>query len=136
MAMSNHQPRIYLVEDSPIILNLLIELIQATNANIVGHSDSAKAAVADIDALHPDVITIDLLLKRGNGFDVLKEIAKKKPDERPLRIVLTNYTTDAYRDAAQRLGVEHFFDKATEIRKVLSVLTSMVSSSNQGAVAA
>src|SRR5215211_365756 len=115
MAMANQQPRIYIVEDSPIILNLLIELIQATSTNIVGHSDSAKAAIADIDALHPDVITVDLLLKSGNGFDVLKEIAKKKPNEQPLRIVLTNYTTDAYRDAAQRLGVEHFFDKATEI---------------------
>jgi DNA-binding NarL/FixJ family response regulator len=136
MAMSNQQLRIYLVEDSPIILNLLIELIQTTSTNIVGHSDSAKAAIADIDALHPDVITVDLLLKSGSGFDVLKEIVKKKPNEQPLRIVLTNYTTDAHRDAAQRLGVAHFFDKATEIRKVLSVLTSMMSSSKQGAVAA
>jgi DNA-binding NarL/FixJ family response regulator len=134
MAMSNGQPRIYLVEDSPIILNLLIELIQATGGNIVGHSDSAQAAVSEIDALHPDVITVDILLKNGSGFDVLKKIAEA--GDPPVRIVLTNYTMPAYREAAQRLGAEYFFDKATEIREVLTVLASTMRNSNGGAVAA
>ena len=136
MGMMDRQPRIYLVEDSPIILNLLTELIHSTGATIVGHSDNARAAVAEIDALHPDVITVDILLRSGNGFDVLREIAKKNTDEQPIRIVLTNYTMPAYRDAAQRLGAEHFFDKATEIREVLTVLASTMPNSDGGAVAA
>jgi len=136
MGMIDRQPRIYLVEDSPIILNLLTELIQATGATIIGHSDNARAAVADIDALRPDVITVDILLRSGTGFDVLKEIAKKKADQQPVRIVLTNYTMPVYRDAAERLGAEHFFDKATEIREVLTVLASTKRNSDGGAVAA
>jgi DNA-binding NarL/FixJ family response regulator len=135
MGMLDRHPRIYLVEDSPIILNLLTELIHSTGATIVGHADSARAAVAEIDALHPDVITVDILLRSGNGFDVLKEIAKKKADEQPLRIVLTNYTMPVYRDAAQRLGAEHFFDKATEIREVLKVLASTMRNYDGRAVA-
>ena len=126
MAMATGELRVYLVEDSEIIRNLLIDLIQPTGATIIGHSDNAREALADIDELHPDVITVDIRLGSGNGFDVLKEIAKKRRDDRPLRIVLTNYGTPPYRDEARRLGVEHFFDKATEIRKVLAVLASTI----------
>ena len=72
----------------------------------------------------------------GTGFDVLKEIAKKKADQQPVRIVLTNYTMPVYRDAAERLCAEHFFDKATEIREVLTVLASTKRNSDGGAVAA
>jgi DNA-binding NarL/FixJ family response regulator len=135
MACSAPQPRIYLVEDSPIICNLLAELIQATGATIIGHADNAQTALAEIDALRPDVITVDVLLKKGSGFDVLKEIGRKKPGDAPVCVVLTNYGTPAYRDAAQRLGVKYFFDKATEIREVLTVLASLPPNVNKAAVA-
>jgi len=119
------RPRVYLVEDSPIILNLLIELIETTKATIVGHADSAAAALADIATLHPDVVTVDIRLKVGTGFDVLEGIAINHDGTPPVRIVLTNYVTDAYRSAAKRLGVDHFFDKARQIREVLTVLESV-----------
>jgi two-component system, OmpR family, response regulator len=134
MAMSKRELRVYLVEDSPIIRNLLTELMQATGANIVGHSGNAREALADIDQLRPDVITVDILLKNGSGFDVLKKIAEAT--DPPLRIVLTNYTMPAYREAAQQLGAEYFFDKATEIREVLTVLASTMRNSDGSAIAA
>jgi CheY-like chemotaxis protein len=117
-------PRVYVVEDSPIILNLLVELIETTGATIVGHADTASDAISDIAALHPDVVTVDIRLRQGTGFDVLEGIAINHEDHPPLPIVLTNYTNDAFRDAARRLGVTHFFDKAREIREVLGVLAS------------
>jgi DNA-binding NarL/FixJ family response regulator len=77
-------------------------------------------------------VTIDIALKAGNGFDVLEALAiNTDEDNAPLRIVLTNYTTDAYRHAAQQLGADHFFGKAMQMREVLSVLESL-SKSNAG----
>ena len=70
MAMQNGELRVYLVEDSRIIRNLLIDLIQPTGATIIGHSGNAREALADIDELQPDVNTVDILLATGNGFDV------------------------------------------------------------------
>jgi DNA-binding NarL/FixJ family response regulator len=49
-------------------------------------------AVADIAALHPDVVTIDIALKDGTGFDVLESLANDY-DQPPLRIVLSNFTS-------------------------------------------
>ena len=124
--------RVYLVEDSPIIRRLLTELIEATGATIVGYADTASAAITDISALRPNVVTVDIRLEAGTGFDVLEALAISHDEgSAPLRIVLTNYATDAYRDAAQQLGADHVFDKAMQIREVLTVLESL-SKSNAG----
>jgi DNA-binding NarL/FixJ family response regulator len=130
--------RVYLVEDSPIILQRLIELIEPTGATVVGHADTASAAIADIAALHPDAVTVDITLKQGNGFDVLEAIAVNSENHPPLRIVLTNYTFGSYRDAAHQLGADHFFDKARQIPEVLTILESLNAkqSDDQGAIAA
>ena len=120
------KPSVYLVEDSPIILRLLVELIEAADAaTIIGHADTAPAAIADIAALHPDAVTVDITLKGGNGFDVLEAIAVNSEDHPPVRIVLTNYTFASYRDAANDLGADYFFDKAKQIPEVITVLDSL-----------
>jgi DNA-binding NarL/FixJ family response regulator len=121
--MKTRNTTVYVVEDSPIIRNLLIELIDSTGATVVGHAETASAAIADIAALRPDAVTIDLLLKDGSGFDVLEAIAINEGTP-PLRIVLTNYLTDAHREAAQGMDADYFFDKAAQIREMLLVLAS------------
>lgn len=136
MEPHDHHVSVYLVEDSPIVLRGLTELIEAAGAaTVVGHADTASAAIADIAALHPDAVTVDITLKGGNGFDVLKTIAINSEDHPPLRIVLTNYTFASYRDAAHRLGADYFFDKAKQIPEVLTVLESL-NANRQGAIAA
>ena len=125
--------RVYLVEDSPIILRLLTELIEPIGATVVGHADTASAAIAGIAALNPDAVTVDIALKQGNGFDVLEAINSE--GHPPLRIVLTNYAFGSYRETAQRLGADHFFDKAKQIPEVLTVLESL-NANRQSAIAA
>jgi len=43
----------------------------------------------------------------------------------PVRIVLSNYVMDVYRQAAQELGADYFFDKAKQMPEVLTVLESL-----------
>ena len=121
--MASTNLTVYLIEDSPVLLELLREAVESSGATVVGSADTASKAIADIAAAQPDAVTIDIGLKKGNGFDVLEAIAiaYEKP---PLRIVLTNYVTDAYREAARRLGAEYFFDKAKQFRDLVDVLAS------------
>ena len=130
------KPSVYLVEDSPIIRRLLVELIEdAGAATVVGHAETASSAISDIAALHPDAVTIDIALKGGNGFDVLEAIAINSEDHPPVRIVLTNHTFSSYRDAANELGADYFFDKAKQMPEVITVLDSL-NPGRQNAVAA
>jgi CheY-like chemotaxis protein len=131
--MKPRDTSVFVVEDSPSIRNRLIELIEGSGAHVVGTADTAKAAIADIAALHPDAVTIDIGLRAGTGFDVLEAMAINEGHP-PLRIVLTNYVMDTYREAARGLDADYFFDKATQISDMLSALASL--NNSQSATAA
>ena len=117
--------RVYLVEDSPIISKLLRELVEGIGATLIGEADAADAAIADIRALHPDVVVVDIRLREGTGFAVLHALRDSFGARAPIYIMLTNYVNDAYRDAANALGVDYFFDKSRQISEMVRVLGAM-----------
>ncbi len=99
---------VYLVEDSEIMATLLRRLLEAIGASIVGQAASAHTAIADIPRVKPDVVIIDVALRQGNGFDVLKSIPRNMSWRRPVLVMLTDYALDTYRRAAKRFGVGFF----------------------------
>ena len=125
--------RVYLVEDSALVLARLQESVEEVGAQVVGHAVDASTASAEIAALRPDAVVVDIALREGTGLHVLKEIGDLPEEDRPARVILTNFSRQWYRDAAKRLGAEYFFDKSSEIPEMLDVLRSM-SPSNRDAV--
>jgi DNA-binding NarL/FixJ family response regulator len=122
--------RVYVVEDSPIMSKLLMDLIGADDAVVAGHADAAVTAIDEIRKLRPDVVIVDIALREGTGLDVLKAI--KDEDVAPVRIVLTNYAIRPYREAATRLGATHFFDKADQILDMLTMLRALTRIEKKG----
>jgi DNA-binding NarL/FixJ family response regulator len=129
-------PRVYLVEDSALVFERLREAMEEVGASVVGHADDAPTAIAEVAALRPDAVVIDIALREGTGLHVLKEIDALPEKDRPVRVVLTNFNRPWYRDAAMRLGAEYFFDKSCEIPQMLDVLRSMALSEPRLAAAA
>ncbi len=121
--MKREKLRVYVVEDYAPVSSLLDEMIETAGATVVGHADSAPAALSDIAVLHPDAVVIDIALRKGSGFDVLEAMAVNEELECALPIVLTNHTADVYRETALQLGAKYFFDKANEIDRAVEVLS-------------
>ena len=116
--------RIYVVEDSMILLRLLHEMLRAIpGVVVVGHSERADEAIAQIVAAEPDAIIVDLLLQSGTGYDVLEGVALQ--GKLPLSIVLTNFTMAPHPGRAARLGAAYFFDKSTEISRMLRLIAEL-----------
>lgn len=117
--------RVYLVEDSPILTQLLTGLLDAEpGALVIGHADDARAATAGIVELRPDVVVLDLHLREGSGIDVIR--ALREAGALPTCIVvLTNHSGLPYRKAALDAGAHHFFDKSTEIPLMLSLIRAL-----------
>jgi DNA-binding NarL/FixJ family response regulator len=126
--MTRHaQPlRLYLVEDSPIMLALLRDLLTSEAAvEVVGQSANAGVAAAEIGTLAPDVAIVDIALESGTGFDVLRSLPAPPHGDRPVVIMLSNYATQRYRDEARRLGADYFFDKNGEIIDMVRTTVSI-----------
>ncbi len=121
--MTSERIRVYLVEDSEPVRNLLEELVETAGATVVGSADTAATALSDLATLHPDAVIIDIALRIGSGFDVLEAMAINDEYEATVPIVLTNHASDVYRAAAQDLGARYFFDKTQEIGQAVELLS-------------
>jgi two-component system OmpR family response regulator len=128
MGNPGHRLRVYVVEDSAKLVRRLLELLDGIGVENVGHTDTAATAIREIAAASPDVVIVDIALRRGNGFDVLRALDSGNAVRRPITIVLSNYTTQPYRAAAKRLQVEYYFDKGSEVFTMLEVVASIARS--------
>lgn len=109
--------RVYLVEDSPAILERLEALLASVDGTrTVGRASRAADAIKGILAEHPDMVVLDLKLAEGSGFDVLRAVHRAAPDVDVY--MLTNFASEPYRRLAERLGARDFFDKTTEFERV------------------
>lgn len=114
--------RVLLVEDSAVIRESVVELIEANGrARVTYATDSEPAAVGELKVNPYDVVIVDLRLREGSGFGVLRALQEHQPDT--LTIVLTNYTSAAIRKRCAELGVKWFFDKSSEFEGIVDLIS-------------
>jgi DNA-binding NarL/FixJ family response regulator len=112
---------IYLVEDSPMVLERLEGMLGALpGARLAGRAGRADQAIREILAARPDVAIVDLKLAQGSGFDVLRALREAAPDIDVY--MLSNFASEPYRRLAERLGARGFFDKSTEFERVREIV--------------
>ena len=116
--------KIYIVEDSPIILRLLASTAGSAGAMLVGSSDSAPQAISELFSLRPQLILIDLALRVGSGFDVLAALQPGYVPA-PTKVVFTNHALPEYRKRGLQLGATHFLDKSVEAKRVIELIHLM-----------
>ncbi len=113
--------KVLLVEDSKLISERLLELMSdIEGVTPIGVVTTEAAAINTIGALRPDAILLDLHLKEGTGFGVLRHINTIMA--RPAVVVITNYALPQYRKQAEILGARFFLDKTQEFDRIPETL--------------
>lgn len=102
---------VLLVEDSQLLADRLRESIAGLpGVELAGTVDNESDAVATMRRRRVDVALLDLHLRGGTGFGVLRAISSGELGK-VIAIVLTNHDLGEYRRAAEALGARHFLDK-------------------------
>lgn len=116
--------RVLLVEDSSLLATRLGELIRRLpDVDLIGTVDTEADALTRIAAATPDVLILDLHLRNGSGFGVLRSLARGGAGRRPKIVILTNFGLPEYRREAETFGVEAFLDKSRDYFRLPSLLT-------------
>lgn len=122
-----HPVRVFILDDSPQITDILSELFSDPgNVEIVGTGDSAIDAIEEIRRSTPDVVIVDLQLKGGSGFDVVKAIRLLPQASDIVVILFTNHASRELHKHALELGADFFLDKSGEYAKILDILQEKV----------
>jgi|SRR5665213_2262128 len=123
---------VLLVEDSRVLAERLREaLLAVPGVQLAGTVDSEAEAVAALQRQPVDVVLLDLHLRQGTGFGVLRAIPSDRV-RKTVVIVLTNYDLAEYRRAAAALGARHFLDKLRDFDRLPALLQQIGSEIPEG----
>jgi len=116
--------KVLLVEDSAVLQERLRELLDhVPGIDLIAVVDSERAAVTILRSIRIDVVLLDLHLKQGTGFGVLRATADLP--KRAVTVVLTNFALPQYQREASALGVRYFLDKAREFERIPEMLREL-----------
>ena len=100
---------ILVVDDDVALRGLIVRILRSRGHLVLGEAGSVADALAQADALRPDVALVDIGLPDGDGFSLTRQLHALG---RPVRVVL--FSSDADRTnvaAAQRAGAVGFVPK-------------------------
>ena len=105
------QPKIVLADDEQFIaIAYKTGLEQAGYEVFVAHD--GDAAYDLIQSVRPDLVLLDIIMPKSNGFEVLDELQHNPELANIPVIVLTNLSQESDRAEAVRLGARDFVTKA------------------------
>jgi len=129
--MENNPKKILVVEDDTDLRNILVDGLSHFNYQIMQAEDGEKAVALLLDS-PPDLVLLDLLLPKLDGFKVLQRI-RQFPDKAVSEtkvIVLSNLWSDKDILRAQALKVDEYYVKAnTNMEDVFNKVKAVLNSS-------
>lgn len=115
---------VFLVEDEEFMRERVIETIASNRVTIADYADSAAAAIAKLRELPCDLIILDLELKHGTGFQVLREL-RGNSSVKPWIVVFTHFIDAHFRKQAMALGADFFVDKAQGVDSLAEIIEKL-----------
>ncbi len=116
--------RAYIVEDSPMIRDNLIETLQelalVEPVGVAETEQEGKRWLAQNEGVW-DLAIVDLFLREGSGLNIVEACRGRRPEQKI--IVLSNHATNDVRWRCAQLGADAVFDKSTEIDALIDYCT-------------
>ena len=109
----NDKPTILLVEDDPFLSSILQLKLDKENFKTIRAADGEEALnLLTEQGIRPDLILLDLILPKKNGFEVLETIRQDPTLEKLPVIIISNLGQPSDIDRGKALGVIDYFVKA------------------------
>ncbi|MFJ3904413.1 response regulator [Streptomyces sp. NPDC090025] len=109
--------RVLIVDDQIMVREGFSVLLGAMpDIEVVGEAVDGREAVAQVAALRPDVVLMDIRMPEMNGIDATREIVAADADAKVL--VLTTFDLDEYVYQALRAGASGFLLKDASARQL------------------
>ena len=116
--------RALVVDDSAVIRELIAVNLELEGFEVATAGDG-ESALSLARELHPDVITLDVMMPRITGFEAV-ELLRQEPDTASIPIVMvTGRAQAADRARGEEVGVDAYLTKPFEPAELIEVVTRL-----------
>lgn len=116
---------VLIVDDHPIVRKGLAQLIShEPDMNVCGDAEDVEQALAQVARLHPDIVIVDLTLKKLSGLDLIRQLQNLQPDLATL--VLSMHDESLYAERALRAGARGYIMKQEGTDKLVTAIRTVL----------
>jgi len=104
--------RVIVVDDHPVVRDGIRGMLERDDRiEVVGEAANGREAIELVEAVHPDVVLMDLRMPEGDGVSAIRAL-RRLDSKAPRILVLTTYDTDHDIYAAIDAGADGYMLKA------------------------
>jgi two-component system chemotaxis response regulator CheY len=74
--------RVLVADDASFMRQMIREIVEAEGHEVVGEASDGDEVVEEFKRLHPDIVTMDIVMPRRSGIDAVKSIMQIQTDAR------------------------------------------------------
>lgn len=116
--------KIYIVDDDPIIVKILEEIVEIKSLGfVIGYAYDGRTAIKEISEYKPDIVLIDYLLPNVDGTRIIEQIRDTYKDT--YFIMISQVSDKEMIGASYDAGIEFFINKPINIKEVEKVINSV-----------
>jgi DNA-binding NarL/FixJ family response regulator len=124
--------RVLLADDSDLILERLRDMLgMYKQLEVVASLKNGTDTLEALRVLKPEIAIVDIKMPGLSGLEVLNEI--RKEDKTIKFIILTFYSSDYYRQLADKAGTDYFFNKADDFDEISLAVADIICKAKIGA---
>lgn len=117
--------RVLVVEDHAVVRDGFVALInREKDLEVCGTADSCSDAMKSIASTKPDLIVLDLLLREGDGIDLLKSLKAMYPSLASL--VISMQDEELYAERALKAGAKGYIMKHSATDEFLDAIRAVL----------
>jgi DNA-binding NarL/FixJ family response regulator len=115
--------RAVIIDDSSDMREVLRYALARGGYDVIGEASDAATGISTVRETEPDVVMLDVLLPRADGWALLKSVRRLVPRARI--VVLSTCSTSGSVARARADGADGYFIKGTPLRHVIDYVTAM-----------
>ncbi|MFJ2553813.1 response regulator [Microbacterium sp. NPDC087591] len=117
---------VLVVDDQPLVRHAVADILSAhDDMEVVGLAENGQEAVDAAEALHPDVVVMDIRMPVLGGIGATERICAA-PELRDTRVlILTTFEEDENLVAALRAGASGFVGKGAEPQEIVRAVRAI-----------
>lgn len=116
---------VLIVDDSLFMAAEMKAMLEETEFTVIGHARSGEDALAQLEELRPDLVTMDIVLPGMDGMEATAGILRLRPETKVL--VISSLAYDDTVEGAQRVGASDCLFKPFQKEQLLEALEKLVS---------
>jgi len=122
--------RVLIADDASFMRQMIREIIEPEGYEVVGEATDGVEAVEQYEELHPDLVTMDIVMPKRSGIDAVKGILEKTPDAQVVMCSALGQETLVME--ALQAGAKDFIVKPFKPDNVLSTLAKVLEKKSEG----